>query len=168
MGKDFWPGAASFRLHPYAHRQPKNLPSLEKCLVEAVNHAGAMVPGDGQMKRVAGPQPGFEMTQILLGQTEIAGVWQEDREGLVHHHLEPGVGPCGRVGIQPTHANFPGDQRGELDSGPMTDGKLPSRQLTDKRRDLVAGRLRKNEWRQEAGIEIEHSPCPPYSLSSRA
>ena len=41
----------------------------------------------------------------------------------------------------------------------MADGELLDIQLVDKRRNLLAGRFRKNQRHQEAGIEIKHSTC---------
>ena len=54
-----------------AHRQVEKPPRLEQCLVEAVNHCGMMIVGDGQVESVSGPQSGFEPAEIPLGKTKI-------------------------------------------------------------------------------------------------
>ena len=95
-----------------------------------------MIPGDRQMKGVAGPKSGFKTAKILLRETEIVRIRQNDRKGL---------GARRRVGIQLTHANLSGEQRGELDPGPMADRELRRRQRANKRCDLAARRFRKNQ-----------------------
>jgi len=86
-----------------------------------------MIPGDRQMKGVAGPKSGFKAAKIFLRETEIVRIRQNDRKGLLHDDLKFGIGARRRVGIQLTNANLSGEQRGELDPGPMADRELRRR-----------------------------------------
>src|SRR6266446_3231603 len=73
-----------------------------------------MVAGDRQMESISGPQSGLEFAEIPFGQIEIVGIRQEDREGLVHHRLEPSVGLRRRLGLQSAHSNFAGKEENSI------------------------------------------------------
>ena len=50
-----WQTLGSLGSYSHAHRQVEKLPSLEQCLVEAVDHRSAIIVGDGKVESIAGP-----------------------------------------------------------------------------------------------------------------
>src|SRR5215472_8606169 len=57
-----------------AHRQVEKPPRLEQCLVEAVNHCGMMIVGDGQVESVSGPNPVSNRPRYRLARPKSSAV----------------------------------------------------------------------------------------------
>ena len=80
------------------------------------------------------------------------------------YHLDIGV--AGGLAVEPADADLAGEQRGELDAGPMADRQFPRRRPGHEPLDLGAGRLFENQGGEETGVEMEHRS--PSSRASRS